>query len=153
MVFDYSRIANITLNQINDKGKSCVLRREAGRTYNVNTDSVSQPSTTEISTKYVRIDFKAGEVDGTLIQKDDFKALVAASSMSSRPEVGDFLIDGDRKYKIVDPKILAPSDLDILYTLQVRFAGVIETEQDHLELTYIFVGQNQIFVGENPLIL
>lgn len=48
-------------------------------------------------------------------------ALVSAGSIIGlRPRIGDFVLDGTRRYEVVEVDTLAPGDADVLFTLQLK---------------------------------
>jgi hypothetical protein len=65
--------------------------------------------------KAVVTSFRANEVDGTIIQKDD-KMLITTSSLN----IAQKIQDGSRLYKIVSVDEIKPSDTAIIYKAVIR---------------------------------
>lgn len=73
--------------------------------------------------KGVLVPFTAEEIDGSLIRREDKKALVAANDDDSELlEQFDVLIDGDPAdpWRILDVELINPGDVRVIYKFQVR---------------------------------
>lgn len=62
-------------------------------------------------------DYNVGEIDGTLIQVDDKKYLLAADIA---PSVNDMIQDGDRRLSIIRIKEEKPGNSTVYYEVQAR---------------------------------
>ena len=76
----------------------------------------------------VVIDFEKDEVDGTLVRRTDKRILVAAKSVTDEGgsavtlNIEDYsdVLDGTTRYRIVNPSVIEPGALRILYDLHAR---------------------------------
>lgn len=69
--------------------------------------------------KAVFLDFDANQIDGTVIQAGDQRVLVAAKG-NPAIDTADSIIDGGRRWRIVNANLLKPGTVEYLWTLQVR---------------------------------
>lgn len=76
---------------------------------------------TEHTCTAILSDYKDGQIDGTLIQQGDTKALVG--TMSVVPEAGDAFFAGPVRYSVVRVKRVRPAGVDVMYQLQLRETG------------------------------
>lgn len=120
----YQNLANTSLKLISEKGKNVTLRYVSAGSYDVDNDTVSSTSNTDKQVKAVRTEFKTSEIDGTLIKEDDFKLMIAAKSLTAKPENDDLIVDDQKTYKIKRVKKIAPADVDLVYILHVVQVGV-----------------------------
>ena len=73
--------------------------------------------------KGVLVPFESEEVDGSLVRRDDKKALIAANDDDSELlEQFDVLIDGDATdpWRILTVEVINPGDTRVIYKMQVR---------------------------------
>lgn len=73
--------------------------------------------------KGVIVPFGAEEIDGSLVRREDKKALIAANDDDSEMlEQFDVLIDGDPDdpWRIIEAEVINPGDVRVIYILQVR---------------------------------
>lgn len=105
-------------------GAKCVLRWDTAAVVSQATGKVATAgSTNELSAYVLLKDYKSKEIDGTNVLRTDRKGLMTATECAKAgvvPEVGMKLVIGEREYRIqfVDP--LAPGDIAVFYTLQLR---------------------------------
>ena len=71
-------------------------------------------------------DYDQKFIDGTLIRQGDKEGYMSALGISV-PLAGDVLTWAGVYCSVIACKSLAPSGLDVLYTLQLRVIGSIET--------------------------
>ncbi|MCY0150888.1 hypothetical protein OEG84_25110 [Hoeflea sp. G2-23] len=65
--------------------------------------------------------WRADQIDGTLIQRGDLKILVAASDLAITPTPADTFKDGDGKeYAIINVTPLQPAGVAVMYEIQAR---------------------------------
>lgn len=83
-------------------------------------DPVTGANTTSTAAYYtgscIVTDYTTREIDGTVVQRDDKKVLLALDDVTITPKAGDKLDD----YIIQNVNSLAPSGVNVLWTLQVR---------------------------------
>ncbi len=79
------------------------------------TSSEGKPSTV----RAVFLDFSADQIDGTVIQSTDVRALVAAKG-NAAITTADTILDGAIRYKIEAADLLEPGDVEYIWTLQLR---------------------------------
>jgi hypothetical protein len=115
----YQNLAQTALNQINDKGRNISIRTVSSGGYDEDTDTYSEETTSDETVKAVITGYKAMEVDGDLIQRDDKKILIAASAITSAPTTEKQIVDGS-VYAIVSVKEIKPADTAVLYEIQAR---------------------------------
>lgn len=81
---------------------------------------------TETKTTYscygVITNYAANEIDGTVIRRDDRKVLLAAGGLAVMPTTADTLTIGGVELAIMHVEPIAPSNVPIIYTVQVRNA-------------------------------
>ena len=63
--------------------------------------------------------YRQSDIDGTLIKQGDQQLYVAAEGFI-RPKSNERIKVGEVTYIVQDVGIVAPGDIDILYTLQIR---------------------------------
>lgn len=115
----YTRMAQVTLAQIADKGRTVTLVTPGADTYIPGTGlTVGTP--TEQTPKAVFVDYKAKDVDGTVIRAEDKMCLIAASALNAEPTTADKIKEGSTEWAVVNVKVVKPGDTAILYRLQVR---------------------------------
>ena len=69
--------------------------------------------------KAVFLDFADNQIDGTVIQAGDQRVLVAAKG-NPAIDTADSIIDGGRRWRVVNAELLKPGNTEYLWTLQVR---------------------------------
>ncbi|PSL23473.1 hypothetical protein [Dyadobacter jiangsuensis] len=116
----YGEMAELAKEQIEEFGRSVILRRNNQGDYDPATDSFSGGSSADVSVIALFTKFEQNEIDGTIILRDDKKVLIAASSLASPPQHNDILVDGDYEYKVLPLDIIRPGDTPLIYKLQVR---------------------------------
>jgi hypothetical protein len=77
-------------------------------------------TTTDYTVQGVRTEYTDREIDGTAVQAQDYKILLAAKDLSIVPEPDDTLTDGSTVTTIVRVRRVHPGDTDLVYTCQVR---------------------------------
>lgn len=113
MSFDYSGLQSTATRLISKFGRDFTLRTliKSGPSYNpviVNSDQ---------TIKGVFTKFKAGEVDGTLIQSSDKMVIVDSAVI---PSVDQRIADGSSEYSIVNVDEIKPGEVGMIYKVQAR---------------------------------
>jgi hypothetical protein len=116
---DYESLANVSLNMIDDAGASITLRRVTEGTYDPTTGTRTGNTTTDTTVKAVATGYKAFQIDGEIIKRDDRLFFVAAKDLSA-PQNSDIIIQGSDQFKIVNVETVNPAGTAILYKIQAR---------------------------------
>jgi hypothetical protein len=112
---NYDRFAQLALNQIADKGRDITLLSRQRGGYNPLTNTMADASDTTRTVKAVFTDYKAKEIDGTVIKTGDKRCLIAGAVDGK-----EILIDGADQYAIINIEAVQPGDTLILSKVQVR---------------------------------
>lgn len=71
--------------------------------------------------KAVIVPFDSDDVDGSLVRRDDKRALVAANDTGvALIEQFDILVDGADQWRIVRVSTINPGDVRVVYDMQIR---------------------------------
>ncbi|WP_138476167.1 hypothetical protein [Dyadobacter bucti] len=106
--------------QINEFGRTVILRRNNEGQYDPSDDSFTGSTSAEESIKALFTDFTEKEIDGTIILRGDKKVLIASAELLAPPQHNDTIVDGNDEYKIIPMSTIQPGDTPIIYKLQVR---------------------------------
>lgn len=118
--YDQEIIVATTL--ISDFGKDVTLRRYTDAA----APDPNRPwlkgsrSSSDTVVKAVLLQFSEKDIDGTLVLMGDKKALIAGSSLTTRPTNRDKLIDGSDEWSIISVQTLSPNGQEILYAAKLR---------------------------------
>ena len=115
---NYDRFVSTAIKQINDKGRTVILRNSGNGSFDPITSTFTDGATTDRSPKGLFTEYNAKEIDGSIIIRGDKKVLIA--DLSSPPDNSDILIDGTDEYSVINVGVIQPGDTPILYILQVR---------------------------------
>jgi hypothetical protein len=118
MAINYKKLADMSLRQINDKGRNVTLRYVDIGQYDPVNDTVSGGGDSDVTVKAVFRDYTQKELDDTIIQEDDKEVLIAAKDIT-KPSINDVVVDTDI-LKIVNVKEVRPGDTALIYKLQAR---------------------------------
>jgi len=116
----YSEMAEMAREQIDEYGRLAIIRGTTGNTYNPSTDTNSGGTITETSVKMLFTEYRAKEIDGTIILRGDKKVMIANAALNTPPMHNDIVIDGTNEYKVIDISTIQPGDTPLIYKLQVR---------------------------------
>lgn len=116
----YTRMAITTLIQIEEKGRNVTLVSPASGGYNPNTGVYTPPVSSEKTVKGVFTSFKANEIDGEKIRRDDRRILIASASLTTEPKTTDKIKDNGLELSIVNVETVMPGNVPLLYKVQVR---------------------------------
>ncbi len=111
-------MAAISLELITEYGETGSFERVVQGDYDPDSADTLFDTITTYSGSVVPSQYKNSEIDGTLIQRGDFKIL--AHNMTSDPAVGDSLTFGDISCKIVSVNLTRVNGVTVLFTLQGR---------------------------------
>lgn len=114
----YDNIASTALSLIADRGRPVVVVSPSG-TYTPGT-GFTEGTDTEQTVYAVFTSYRASEIDGTIIRRDDKVCLIAASGASSEITTKNRIKEGSDTWEIVSIDLVKPGDVAILYKAQVR---------------------------------
>lgn len=119
MSFDYSKSQATALRLITKFGTTATIIRAGTPT---GPDYNPTPGTpVEYACTVVYDQWRADQIDGTLIQQGDLKILVAASGLAIDPTPADTFKDGDGKeYAIINVMPLKPGGVVVMHEMNVR---------------------------------
>ena len=82
--------------------------------------AVAQGTDVEQTVSVVLLAYEARYVDGTTVHAGDRRALLAAAGLTTPPNINGEVVVGSDRWRIISMETLSPSNVPILYTLQVR---------------------------------
>jgi len=113
-------MAAVAATLVRGFGRSATLRR-APASESGYTGAAPAGSTTDYPCSVVFEEFGESQIDGTLIQRGDRKAIVARSTLATEPvPARDTLIEGGRTWRIVGFTGYSSGEQEAAYSLQVR---------------------------------
>ena len=118
MAKDYTKTAATAKKLLDKFGAACVFSRTTGAALDPATGTVSGGTVSTITGSGVRVDYAQSEIDGTVIQRSDFKVLF--EGLAGVPLTGDKLLFGGLSYRVMTSRPLSPAGVDVIYTVQVR---------------------------------
>lgn len=106
---------------ITSKGKAVTLRVPTVTT----PVQPYRPVTTYVNytAQAVVTEFKADQIDGTLVQSGDRKYLIAAEGLGAVPSPKHLIVDGSEILEILSVMRTSPGGLDVIYTAHCRPTG------------------------------
>ena len=104
-----------------DIGRTLTLRRVSVSSYDPTT-SKATASTSNTSCVGAILQYKNFEAGGTQVQTGDRKIVLDAVSITARPSIGDMVIAGSEKYKIVGVQVIEKGGAACVYICQGRAA-------------------------------
>jgi hypothetical protein len=129
MAIDYTRMRLVAERLVEENGRTVSLIR----TDRVTDTDPTKPwrgtdGTLEITANVtaVLVPFELEDFEGSLVQRGDMQAIVAAKSVSDdgvsnvEVETYDYLLDGLDRWKIMDAQSINPGGTRIVYMLQLR---------------------------------
>lgn len=106
---------------IEESGTSIIIRAYTRGTYNPISDLYSSFSSSDTLTKAIILNYKKGDIDGTLIKKGDRQLLIHAINIPLLDELESFsIIYNSKKYSSNLVETLKPGGTPILYKVQIR---------------------------------
>jgi hypothetical protein len=116
----YDRAALTATRMLADYGQAGAIRRTTIVGGNAFDPTSGTPTTTDHLAKVLVSKFNRNEVDGTRVQANDLKVLVAPDA-AVQPSTSDLLVLADASIlNIVDVQRLAPAGQTVLWTLVCR---------------------------------
>jgi len=120
---DYVSLAAVAKRLIDANGRDLTIRKKD----RVPADSnkpwrAGGTSDTDVGPlKGVLVPYESKDVDGTLVRREDKRALIAANDTNpDLIEQFDSVVDGSDVWRIVSVETLNPGDVRLIYTLQLR---------------------------------
>lgn len=104
---------------IAEKGREVTLRTKSTTVADADAPWDANGSATTATISAVILDYQDREIDGTLVQRRDRKALVSPLDAASIVE-GDEIVDGGQRYAIVSVRPVKPGATNYLWKLQLR---------------------------------
>ena len=121
---DYVALRSSSTRLIRDMGKSATLRVPGAGTYDPVTGTLTPGAPTDYAVHVVEQRYEQSEIDGTLIQANDRRFIVAAIADSGvalvAPSSAHKLIVGGVELAIVAVLPEQPGDIALDYTVQCR---------------------------------
>lgn len=123
MAIDYNRLAQITQRLINENGRDTTLtkldRGDANPSEPWRTPGANDVTVGPIKT--LLLPYREGDVDGTLVRRGDMQGLVAALDDGGEDlEEFDKLNDDGEIWKILNPTVINPGSVRLLYKFNLR---------------------------------
>jgi hypothetical protein len=122
-VTDYAKKARETDAKLRKKGGTVTLRRVVLGDDDPDTGKPVK-TVTDYTAAGVKLNYEADRIDGTLIQSGDQELLLSPLQLNGQPlptpTVGDQVLAGPAIFAIKSVAKLEPTDVVVLYTLQLR---------------------------------
>ena len=116
MAFNYANARATAERLIANFGQSATLTQTA----NTGTDYNPTLTETDYTCTLAVIDYKQSDIDGTVILKDDKKAIISTSGLTVTPTKADKLTIGGVVHDIVEIMPLSPAGIVIIWQAQIR---------------------------------
>lgn len=98
-------------------GAPVTIRRVTGGTYSPSTDTTSGATTTDLTATGLVRDYRASQVDGTVILRGD-RELVLDATVT--PTVDDTVLIDSAYWSVVNVRSINPAGTPVAYFVQVR---------------------------------
>jgi hypothetical protein len=118
MAFDYAGMAATADELLKEFGAAAQVKTPGSASYDPATGVASSIYTSQDCTACV-IEYKKSEIDGTLIQAGDRKALLSPIGITE-PKPGCLIVWGGKDLRVITTSVVAPAGLAVLYECQVR---------------------------------
>lgn len=114
----YAALASTASQLLTSFGADAVLSRTSGATFNAATGAYSGGSSSTFTSKAVRFDYEAREIDGEQVQRGDVRLVVEAAN--GEPLIDDNCLFDSVSYRVMSVSTLSPAGTDLYYELQLR---------------------------------
>ena len=114
----YTSLASTASQLLTSFGADAVISRTSGASFNAATGTYSGGSASSFTSKAVRFDYQAREIDGELIQRGDVRLVVETAN--GEPLIDDNCLFDSISYRVMAVETLSPSGTDLYYELQLR---------------------------------
>ena len=121
---DYTKAATRADASLRRKGGFVTLRREVPGEHDPGTGGPGPGIITDYDGTGVKLNYQQDDIDGTLIKQGDQQLLLSPLQRDGTPmplpTTSDAMLIGGRVYTIANVVDLQPTDVSLLYTLQLR---------------------------------
>lgn len=116
-------LAGDVLAALAEFGRAAMLRKVTEGTYDPETGTTTGGGVTDAAvTIGPLLSYRDREIDGSRIQADDRKVVMATAGVSSPPDNGDRIVIGGAVMTIVSHKLYEVNGTTVAYVMQVRNA-------------------------------
>lgn len=112
-------LAQDALDLLSDMGETLTLKKVSTGSYDPSTGSATE-TTTDYSVTGTFINYKQGHIDGSLIQRGDRKALIAAKGLTVDPAIDDKITGVDDSVRVVAVQKIREGGSTVAFFCQVR---------------------------------
>lgn len=116
MTFDYTATAQTALGLLQRFGAAATLKRTTTSAYSP-VSSTASVTVTELATTAAVLTYPRDFVDGSLILKDDRRALCAAGVA---PKPGDAFVWQAQQFQVIAVREIAPAGVPVMFEAQIR---------------------------------
>lgn len=118
---DQARLAQVAKRLIESNGRSVEFRVKPGTLKDAAQPWLGKAAAGSTSSVIcVFVDYRASEIDGSIVQREDRRLLVAGESIAFVPSTDYEVIDGAVVWQVVNVQQVQPGSVEIMYDLQVR---------------------------------
>lgn len=114
---DYDALAATATRLLTEHGQAITIRRTTTGTYAPSTDTYTGSTTTTLTARGVVRDYRADQIDGTVIRRGDRVVVIDATVTPTLAD--EVLLDG-AYWSIVSIQTASPAGTPLSHTLQVR---------------------------------
>lgn len=116
----YEGFQNLAYTMLRKYGKDITINREIGSTFDPVTKE-NTPGVPEVENAMgVVVNYMNSEIDGTKIRRGDRLCILEARSLDNEPTTADRIVANGTPYTIEDVSKVEPTDVPVIYYLQVR---------------------------------
>jgi len=116
----YEKMQEAALEILAEMGKDIEIKREVGEVHDPIRGTVTPGTTQTHQAKGVVVNYRNEEIDGTKIRRGDRLCVIEAKSLSIVPNTDDRVEANNTAYTVEDVEVAMPTDVPIVYFLQVR---------------------------------
>lgn len=107
------------LRLIKDRGESLTLVKTTTGAYDPATSGATE-STANHTIQVAVVGYKSNLIDGSIIQRGDRKAIIAASGLNVTPAIGDKITGLGDAVRIIDKRTVRDNGQNVAFVCQVR---------------------------------
>lgn len=112
----YTGLQSTALALLTSKGQDVTLRQVSTPAYDPTTGTVA-PTYTDTVLKAVITNYKQSEIDGTLIQQGDKRAILPSTLT---PKTGDLVVISGVSHTVIQVEIISPAGEPVIHKAQIR---------------------------------
>lgn len=120
MAFDYAAMLAISTSLIDNFGKTVTVTQVRSETDQANPWEGKTFDAQSYNTKAVYDKFKAMDIDGTIVKKDDLLCYISPENETFEIKIRHKVVDGSTTYKIMNVEKVEPGGTNLLYILHLR---------------------------------